>query len=78
MHELINLAKKKQMINVCIPFLGRFRITNSYPTIKYTEKTTSWTINISFLQKNFVKCLMVIDFNKKSRNFVIYMYKMAH
>jgi len=41
MHKLINLAKKKQMIDVCIPFLGRFKITNSYPTIKYAEKTTS-------------------------------------
>jgi hypothetical protein len=41
MHELINLAKKKQMIDVCIPFLRRFKITDSYPTIKCTEKTTS-------------------------------------
>jgi len=41
MHELNNLAKKKQMINVCIPFHGRFKIINSYPIIKYTEKTTS-------------------------------------
>jgi len=29
------------MINVWRPFLGRLKITNSYPTIKYAEKTTS-------------------------------------
>ena len=56
------------MIDVCVPFLGRFKITNSYPTIKYAEKTTSVDNQHLVPIKNFVKCLMVIDFSYNSAN----------